>query len=59
MPRRSGRLLALAFLLALVAAAPAAASGTLTVSKSPTAAAGTVTGTRVDAGATIPAGHCR
>jgi hypothetical protein len=56
MPRRTGRLLALALLLALVAATPAAANGTLTVSKSPIASAGTVTGTRVNAGVDDPGG---
>ena len=59
MPRRIGRLLALALLLALVAAAPAAANGTLTVSKSPLAGAGTVTGDRVFAGEDDPGGPLR
>ena len=56
MSRRTGRMLALAFLLALAVAAPAAANGTLTVSKAPVASAGTVTGSRVNAGVDDPGG---
>ncbi len=59
MPRRTGRLLALALLLALTAAAPAAANGTLTVTKSPVASAGTVTGDRAFAGENDPGGSLR
>ena len=50
MPRRTGRALTLALLLALTAAAPAAADGTLNVSKAPAASAGTVTGDRESTG---------